>query len=121
MTHDDYREALVKLKDAPLTLTETDFQALESFSPADEQRARQVVRTKQLEITQTKAIAPPPAPIVSTAEVILEITKVLSYIKGRIEALERKDASQTASITELRHTLEELHALVQASTSDLVS
>ena len=122
MMHEDYRTALAKITLAPLTLTETDFAVLQEFNPADELRARQVVRTKQLELVQTKAIdAPRRETQVSTAALVFEVVKVLSHIKARLDELERRDATQTSSIADLRKNLDQLHALVQDTSHTLIS
>lgn len=108
MTH-AYQAALQKITADPLSLTPDDFAVLQEFNPRDEVRARDAVRTKQLEIVQTKAIAAPHEPSPTVANAVHEIVKVLHHIKGRLETLER----ETSEIAGLRKSVRDMHAIVQ--------
>jgi hypothetical protein len=127
MTRTDYQTALQKLMEAPLTLTEDDFAVLDAFNPADERRARQAVRTKQLAIVAAKA---GPPDVISRADAAADaieyaiktaitgakakyeamLAETLAPLLRRIEALEAQEADRRKQVDELQSAVEYFEA-----------
>jgi len=111
MTH-PYQAALQKMHD-PLSLTEADFSLLASINPADEQRARDAVRQKQLELV-TKAANAAPRETPSTAQMVAVIVDVLHTIKGRLDAIDTHEKGLTARLAAFEQLLHETRGAVQS-------
>ena len=122
----DYHLALDKLQTAALTLTERDFDVLQSFNPADEVRGRAAQRAAQLGPFQTKELTerdlhqkatdPPPRATATALDsrlarvlgkaisqsVVVPIGERLGVLTRRIEELETLTKQQAATLVDLR-------------------
>lgn len=105
----DYQRALTKLRAEPLTLTEADFAAMAEFNPADEVRARDLVRTKQLDLVNlhTKSL-PRTTPAEEVADKMADVVE--SCIKAALQPLVQRLRVQKAEIATLQ---QQVRALAQ--------
>ena len=91
MTLAVYRDALVKVKDAPLTLTDADFAVLAAFNPADARRGRDPGTPAQLARLRSQAAPAGPrstAPPLFVAALDTALRTALAPVLAQLDALE---------------------------------